>query len=143
MDSRERVSHAFVARVVFSFILSSNVKHADSHFQKLFISPAKELFVMSFLSKRRRLSSACQLSCIDEFQIICKMRLTAIGCWGEDSDLLRLNVSANRFEAGPNPASRFLSPTKSLRRKASLDVIGLFEPLFRPVERATHLFNAR
>jgi len=35
------------------------------------------------------------------------MRVTAIGCWGEDSDLLRLNVSANRFEAGPNPASRF------------------------------------
>src|SRR5256885_2443635 len=32
----------------------------------------------------------------------------ALGCWGEDSNLLRLNVSANRCEAGPNPASRFL-----------------------------------
>ena len=31
----------------------------------------------------------------------------ALGCWGEDSDHLRLNVSANRYEAGPNPASRF------------------------------------
>ncbi len=30
----------------------------------------------------------------------------ALGCWGEDSNLSRLNVSANRCEAGPNPASR-------------------------------------
>ena len=30
------------------------------------------------------------------------------GCWGEDSDQLRLNVYANRLRLGHNPASRFL-----------------------------------
>jgi hypothetical protein len=50
----------------------------------------------------------CKVSWIDQLKIICKMLATAMGCWGEDSNLTRLKVSANRFEAGPNPASRFL-----------------------------------
>jgi hypothetical protein len=41
-------------------------------------------------------------------KLFVECRATALGCWGEDSNLLRLKVSANRFEAGPNPASRFL-----------------------------------
>jgi hypothetical protein len=52
---------------------------------------------------------ACKFSWIDEFQFLNKMLATAISCWGEDSNLMRLNVSANRFEAGPNPASRLSS----------------------------------
>jgi len=40
-------------------------------------------------------------------RLFVECRATALGCWGEDSNLLRLKVSANRFEAGPNPASRF------------------------------------
>ncbi len=44
----------------------------------------------------------------------------AMGCWGEDSDPLRLNVSANRHEAGPNPASRFFNTVCSMCKRAWL-----------------------
>ena len=46
---------------------------------------------------------------LTNFKLRLKFLPTALGCWGEDSDHLRLNVSANRCEAGPNPASRFFS----------------------------------
>ena len=39
----------------------------------------------------------------------------AMGCWGEDSDPLRLKVSRHRIEAGPKPGLSVFGPFKGLR----------------------------
>lgn len=73
----------------------------------------------------------CKFFCIDEFQIAIKIPPMALGCWGEDSDHLRLNVSANRFEAGPNPASRFFS-------SSSIVLFRVIRLLASPINKKRH-----